>query len=794
MHLLLCTTPDQASYIKRFSTLSVLRGHRVSYLSNTPQTLSELHLKCHKAGVEGIICANEEILEKILEATPDFNRPKNKNGSDKNLTLDDYQGSFLELKSHAVLAMAGKALPVVVINPPEHIMTTTYGAYVFDRFIAKLTRPDDWFPQTDFVWRVASEATIEADYKLFCGARIIGIDIETPLDNPNRTINCISFTGYFAATHTTLSIVIPFTSMYWLAWIRKFCSIPSVPKVLQGGTYDVVYLLRFNCPVICWLYDTLVVFHSYYSELPKRLDFITAFAIRKIRYWKDDGKTGNLEDYYRYNAMDGWATVNALLSLVLEHPAWAVRNYLEEFPLVFPCVHMELEGWRVDVPVFLKEKAAQEKLEADSLKRIQIMLGAPGYNPGSWQQNQKLFQVLGCGDIGKTDRDGVFKQETGEAAMKKAEFRHPLNARIIGDVREYKKSSKLNSTYFDPDKMWKFRNPVTKLAEDKITYTYTDEGYWRLFYRINPSATDTGRFGSSESSFWIGFQIQNVKRGPTVKQYLISDDGWDLGEPDFEQSESRCTFYMAGEQKGIDVVESGKDFHCWNAQLFFGFKYEELWDEKLKKCKTPEAKAIRDEPAKRTNHGANYNMTGSSMLDTVGPKVASKMKVLLKLPPSMSLKAVCQHCLDTWEKVYPGVKGLFYEKILKEVELTKKLVSPLNWTRHFFGDARNNRHHFNSMVAHGPQNLSVAIINRCLFKLWYASIYGILRNVLRIKAQIHDSIPFQYRRGPEFAWVIDEVRKIMTYPVDVKGADGKTRRMVIPVGMSYGKNRWSELK
>ncbi len=752
MHLLLITDKSQNAYLSRFGKLSVLHGHRTSVINaNADTTLSEIDLICKKQEISGILCANDAVLQRVLDADPTFLPPTAR----KKLSLNDYQGSFLKLKG----------IDTVVINPPEHIMSVPYGAFIFDRFISKLTKSEKWFPQTAFEWAVAEESKIEEHYNAFATADIIGIDIETPMpDTAERRINCVSFTAYWHKSHTTFSLVIPFTSMYWLTWIRKFCQLP-VAKVLQGGTYDAVRLLRFNVPISDWYYDTMALFHAYYSEMPKRLDFVAAYALRNIRFWKDDGKTGNLEDYYRYNALDGWGTVNSLLSLILEIPDWARNNYLQSFPLSFPSIHCELEGWRVDPDRFKLATEQQEKIRDSALARLRTMLGAPNYNPNSPNQNKKLFTVLGCGDLTSTD----------EAAMKKAEFRHPLNARVLGDIRAYKKSSKLISTYCNPDKLWKF-----------------DDKNYRLFYRINPFGTDTARLSSSESSFWLGYQIQNVKRGPEIKQYLCADDGWLLAEPDFEQSESRCTFYLAGEQKGIDIVESGKDFHCFNAQLFFGIPYEELWDEEKKKCKTPEAKELRDGPAKRTNHGANYNMTGGVMLDNIGPKAASRMKLLLNLPASMTLKQVCQFCLDRFSATYSMVKKDWYADVIKKIELTKKLVSPLGWTRHFFGDPRNNKHHLNAAVAHGPQNLSVGIINRGFYKIWWESIYEGMRGHIRIKAQIHDSVPYQYKIGSD--WVNDKVRDILTQSVPVTGADGKTRNLVIPVGMSAGKKYWSELK
>jgi len=43
-------------------------------------------------------------------------------------------------------------------------------------------------------------------------------------------------------------------------------------------------------------------------------------------------------------------------------------------------------------------------------------------------------------------------------------------------------------------------------------------------------------------------------------------------------------------------------------------------------------------------------------------------------------------------------------------------------------------------------------------------------------------------------WVLEEISEMLKLPVEVTGSDGKKRTMVIPVGMSAGKHRWSELK
>jgi DNA polymerase I-like protein with 3'-5' exonuclease and polymerase domains len=745
MHLLLCTTPDQQSFLPRFSKLAALIGHRVSVINSTPDTLSELQLKCTKAGIDGILCANAVLLSRILDSQPDFQRPNNRRG----LTLDDYQGSFLSLKG----------IPVVVLNPPEHLMTVPYGAFIFSRFIEKLTKPEQWFEQTPFEWKVFSLREAEETFTDFARSNFIAVDIETPIANDvNKMINCVSFTAYWKDKHKTFSIVIPFDSTVNLIWIRKFLSLPA-PKILQGGIFDAVRLLRFNCPIDNWLFDTLHLFHSYYSELPKRLDFVAAFALRNIRYWKDDGKSGNLEDYYRYNALDGWATLNSFLALMGELPSWALKNYVEEFPLVFPSIHCELEGWKVDQVQFLKVKKEKEEEAQQKLEKIRRMLRAANFNPRSPVQMKKLFTILGCGDLPSTDAIHTLK----------AEARHPLNARILGEIKDYKKASKLLSTYILDFKFWN----------------------WRLHYKLNPAGTDTQRLASAESSFGVGFQIQNIPRGDSIKSFLVADSGWRLAEPDFSQSEARCVGYLSGDVNLISLLESGRDYHSWNAQAFFGIPYEKIWDESTGKTRNKEMTELRD-LSKRTNHGANYNMTAKVMLDTMGSRKVAEAKRLLRLPAFMNLKDVCSHLLKRYEATYPRVKGDWYNSIITEIETTKKLTSPFGHVRWFFGDPRNNKHHLNSAIAHKPQNLSVSIINRCFYKIWKESVYGSLQKVLRLKAQIHDSLPYQYKEGCE--WVNQEVVKLMDYPVEVVGCDKVKRIMRIPIAIASGALRWSELK
>lgn len=709
--------------------------------------------KTKNADLDAAIITDAVLLNLIVKALPDFKQAYNKNGGEKKLTLDDYHGSFFTLAGSKI--GRERDLDVLVLNPLQQLQTVPSAKYVYKRLISKLIKPESWFPQTDFTWELATPESIEHLYETFRTARIMSVDIETREGDEARTISC---SGYCALLPdgSTHSVVIPVNDMWGVYWMRKFNELPA-PKIFQNGLYDNLYFLRYGAPVYNWLWDTQHLFHSWYSELPKRLDFITAFALRKVRFWKDDGKSGNLHDHYEYNARDCWATLNTCLSLVNEMPDWAQRNYLIEFPLVFPCLHCEADGLCLDKKAFEDSKARVES----ELRPLEEQLAAwiPGYNPGSSQQTVRLLQVLGCGD-----KDGKVKSSE-ESFLKAAADLHPLNERIISLILDIRGLRKLLSTYLDWDKFWNDR----------------------LYYKLNPAGTDTGRLASTESSFWCGLQIQNISGGPAVKCYIVADPGWDgLAEGDYAQSEARCVGYISGCTSLINLVEGPHDYHSWNASNFFGIPYEQIYDESKRKTLN---KPIRD-LSKRTNHGANYNMGPDVMLDTMGPKMVREAKMVLKLPSKFSLRDTCAFLLKAYERTYPEVKRDLQEWIKRTISLTHKLVSPLGWTRYFFADPRSSKPALNASVAHGPQNLSVGIINQVFYKLWRDSVYGDLRGRMRIKAQIHDSILFCYR-GAE---VPEIVRERMVNPIQVTDIRGVVRTLTIPPDMSAGKKVWAELK
>lgn len=758
MKIFLSASHEDSSYLSTFAPL--VRGRNataVKFKIDHPTMFAEFLQWVKQYEADAVVITNLTTLEFVLKNQPDYHPPNTRKG----ITLDDYQGSLLHVH------VGDRRIPCVVLNPLEHLVKVPYGKFLAERFLSKILAPEKWMPDIEFKYQVVTLENGNAIVDRLARARLISADIETPTSgqwSELRGINCCGYGALFTTNGTPAieCYVFPFEEWSY-DFVRRINDNP-VPKVTQNGLYDNCYFMRWGVPLRAWYWDTYHFFHSWLAELPKNLGLVAAFSVRDIRYWKDDGKSGSLEDYYRYNARDCWATLCAILNLMRDAPDWAITNYAEhEFPVVFPAITCELEGCRVDEEAFERVYEAKKKKQEEDLATIRIMVGSENYNPNSPQQTLNVFKLLGCGSLGSTDK----------AATLKARAAHPLNDRVIGAITEWKQNAKIVSNYLVDTKLW-------------------DAGSGpRLFYKLDPGGTDTGRLASRASNFWCGFQIQNIPRDSSelsVKHCIIADNGWLLGEGDYAQSEARCVGYLSGETKLIELVESENDYHAWNAAQFFGIPYEQIYDNVAGK---PINKPLRD-LSKRTNHGANYNMGEGVMLDTMGPRYVADAKRLLKLPAKLPLKKVCGYLLGIYEKTYPRVKKDWYASIVQTIRVSGMLVSPLGWTRKFFGKPAENKRDLNAAVAHAPQNLSVSIINRVFYSIWRDQIYGDLRGRIRIKAQIHDSILFQYRiECPDVPSIV-QLRMRRTIPVT--DCFGTTREMTIPPDMSAGKKRWSELK
>lgn len=726
--------------------------------------LSQLELYCQKRGINKVVSTNTDILLKLLALEGNVK---------DSASLEDYAGSLFIYRG----------IEIVFVNPLAQLRTVSYGKFITQRYISKVINPLSWPEATEFKWTLLTPENIESIYESFKSAQALATDIETVREN--CAIRCIGYTAVFfdrsnSSPIRTVSVVLPVDSDWAVTWMRKFNNLPAA-KVFQNGKYDNAYLLRFNATPVNWLWDTAHLFHSWYSELPKDLAFLNAFFLRKVVYWKDLAETTDIEQYYRYNAMDTWATANVWIQQILQAPAWAKRNYLLEFPLVYPCLLAEMTGLKRDMERLSEARKEVDQKESEALDSLRRMVDAPAFNPGSHVQVKTLLKITGNGDIADS---------SDEKTLNKASYRHPLNARIFTKVLDIRGWRKLATTYLrlDSDSEGKKGNG-------------NKEYFGRILYALNPHGTTTGRLASREHHFWTGLQVQNIPRGREVKQTICADEGFFLGECDLEQAESRDTANIAGDIALIAAVSGIRDFHSVNCSAFFGVPYESIYDDALGKTLN---KALRD-VAKRVNHGANYNMGAGTLVDTMGLENIFKARTLLGLKES-DPKKIAAYLLAQFHRTYPSIAGKYYVSVVNEIGISSKLTSRAfhhteynlrnftatdyiesgDWTRYCFGNPSKNKLDLNSYVAHCPQSLNARTLNEAFLKVFYEIALPNPEH-FRLHAQIHDSILFSYTEEGLRKNLPDKVREAMEITVSIRDVSGTYREFTVPAALKLGK-------
>lgn len=740
-------TPEDKPY--QANLKNIIAGRcRASVSYEIAQTSMDAVVRCKKYEhtTPYVVSTDEKLLQLITGKS--------------NAKLDDFSGSIINHIGHEHL----------FIHPLDHLVKVPYGKFLLKRYLSKLTSPDSWLSIPAFNWELFQPSSGNRLLQLLQSATFIACDIENDYPSENRCITCISFSAVRidpgSRTFTISTFVVPFTEEYNISFIRT-CMSTSAPKIFQNGKFDISYLIRFAIPVYNYGGDTINLFHSWYSELPKDLASIGAFCLRNWTYWKDEAanQIGSME-YYQYNAKDTFATALSWLVLLTEAPEFAIKNFEMEFPVVFPCILSELTGIKID-EVQKANLSKKINLKADdNLTTLRIMVADPKYNPGSWQQTEKLWEALGSQDI----------KGTGKVQQDKVGSRHPINRVITDKIKRTRELRKLESSYVGKEISW----------------------HNRCLYALNPHGTDTGRLSSRESQFNCGIQIQNIKRDEEefqIKSMFVADSEFYIGEADYAQNETWGTAYTTGDENLIAAIEDKtKDFHGLNASEFFGIAYEKIvksyqnefgiWlHKKLDKI-------IRD-LSKRTNHGANYNMAAQVLLDTMGIANVIRAKKLLGLPPNWSLIQVTQFLLDKFDERFPVVRGKAYDAIKSEVKTTSQMVGPTGWTRYCFSDPNENKRSMNMYAAHKPQSLAAMVLNkayvRVINEVWMEN-----QNDFKLLAQVHDSILFMYRIGrSDLPHKVAACMDIHTNVIDIFG---HSHDLNVPVDLKGGGTRWSELE
>jgi len=730
MRVLVNCSNDDKIYLQNLTVL--LKARNLNGVATTKTyDITTLQETAKKAQCEAILISNPDTLVACLGAKA---------------TLDKFRGTRINY-----------TVPAIVVNPMAHIHTVPYGKWLLEKDLNKFARIKEKPVPFNFLVCDTREL-LDAAYSFLETCFLISWDVETNGDSDETAhITCISFTGIDSRGRIGV-FVIPFIDFgtphytdenlfaYALYTMQRILSLEAT-KVAFNGIYDSQYSIRHRAEPINYTLDAMILGWSKYSELPRALDFHASIECYDYFFWKDESDKAkdskDIRSYWAYCAKDSWHTLRVLLSQLSSLESYQIHNYQRTFRLTYPFLYCAFEGVKVNKEKREEVRKREEEKRAKALKDLQLMSANPNFNPGSWQQvHQFIYEVIGAKKPEKTKGAG-----TDSKTLNRVSMQHPLLARINDLIISYRESAKAISTYCE-----------FTLSKDS-----------RLLYNIDPSGAETGRAASKASNFWIGTQIQNIPE--YAKEYIEASEGGMLIEADKNKAEARCVAFLSACEELITDIQGHRDFYKVVTERFFKIPFDQV------------TKQMRNDVTKHIIHGTHHCMGPEPFIDQATPKKIFEAMVLLKWKGA-NMQEFVKYLLSLYHRDYPRVKRFWEEDVKLKIMETGKTVSPIGWTRHFFGNPMKNHSVFRAAVAHQSQNLNVDLLNEELWQI-YLKLVLPSNGLFRLKAQIHDSIFAQVMSTDKEVVMkyAKEMQRIMTsQKVTIHG-----REMSIPVDVKIGK-------
>ena len=251
-----------------------------------------------------------------------------------------------------------------------------------------------------------------------------------------------------------------------------------------------------------------------------------------------------------------------------------------EMPLARVLAGMECEGFSLDADA-LREYGGELDDRLEELHAGIVEYAGYDFNLNSPKQlGDVLFVKLGL-PAKKRTKTGY---STNVDVLEALRPHHP----IINLILEYRKLSKLKSTYVDG--LLKVVGPDGRV---RSTFQQTE--------------TRTGRISSTEPN------LQNIpvrtEEGSKLRRFFRAREGWKLVDADYSQIELRVLADLADDENMIAAFQSGEDIHTTTAAQVFGLPEEMV---------TP----VMRSRAKAVNFGIVYGIGAFSLSQDIGVSIA----------------------------------------------------------------------------------------------------------------------------------------------------------------------------
>ena len=324
--------------------------------------------------------------------------------------------------------------------------------------------------------------------------------------------------------------------------------------------------------------------------------------------------------YACYEAYIAWKSYPVLLEALQQHEMEMLFNEIE-MPLVFVLADMEREGIGIDADA-LKEYGTQL---AGSITEYEQKI----YKEAGEEFNINSPKQLGVILFEKMQLPNGKKTKTGYSTAADVLDKLAPDYPIVADILEYRKLSKLKSTYADG------------LAN------FIDET-GKIHTSFNQTITATGRLSSTDPN------LQNIpirmELGKLIRKVFHPLEGDLFVDSDYSQIELRLLAHISGDEGLIEAFRENQDIHRSTASTVFGVPFDEVTD-------------LQRRNAKAVNFGIVYGISAFGLSQD------------LNIPQKEA-----QGFIDSYFQTYPKIKEFLDQTVAQAKEC--------GFTRTLFGRIR----------------------------------------------------------------------------------------------------------
>lgn len=480
----------------------------------------------------------------------------------------------------------------------------------------------------------------------------------------------------------------------------------SIGKIGQNIKYDIVVLLNYGVRLRGVAFDTMIAAHLLDSE--RRRYSINALAADMLGHRMTPisdliGKGKKqitmdcvpIRDVCKYACADADIALRLAGLLEKQLQAQGLRKLYDtiELPLVSVLADMEYEGIGFDATV-LKEMSGWMGRQMETLTKAIHAEAGEEFNVASPKQLAAiLFDKLGM-PKGKRTKTGA---STNSSVLEQLAITHPLP----GIVLEYRKLSKLKSTYVD--------------ALPQMVLANTG----RIHTSFHQAGTATGRLSSSDPN------LQNIpirtETGERIRRAFVpSAPDHELLSADYSQIELRILSHLSGDTELSRAFREDEDIHRFVAAQIHGVTPEKV---------TPEMRRI----AKAVNFGIVYGQTAFGLSRT------------LRIPVDQA-----ETFIQEYFHRYPGVKNFIDETIAQAH--ANGYVATLCGRRRPLPGLNDSNHNLRQFAERAAVNTVIQGTAADMIKLAMIRLHSRLRKAdtrARMLLQIHDELLFDLPREEE---------------------------------------------